>query len=293
MSLHSRKKSDSPLPEIASTPELPIFVPQTPIPPGSRTQTKSRQIPVPIPGQSGLGTAKLSHPTLPPTVSSSQQAEGDAPVIETMTSVSTTVLGEGSDLYLQTSQEEVIGKMNPPQGDGSDDRATSHGADVASDVAQVPASPLQVSEHTLSTASSDKVAFTLAPITSDAEYGETASLEKHEGEREGEREERERERESKVEEEEGEGGEDREMCAPLSDIELALLSLQVVDILPQLAVCLCMEYSEYERITHNEPSPQRQSMAVSTGHTPLCSHALTHVQCTCTLYTSIYVYLHE
>lgn len=49
----------------------------------------------------------------------------------------------------------------------------------------------------------------------------------------------------------------------LSSVELASLSLKVVDILPQLAVYLGVEYGEYEEILASEPSPQRQSMSVS------------------------------
>ena len=51
----------------------------------------------------------------------------------------------------------------------------------------------------------------------------------------------------------------------LSSVELASLSLRVVDILPQLAVYLGVEYREYEDVVACEPSPQRQSMSVSQG----------------------------
>ena len=56
--------------------------------------------------------------------------------------------------------------------------------------------------------------------------------------------------------------EDEETVAALTPIELATLSLHVVDILPQLTVYLCMDYGEYERLTREESSPQRQSMKV-------------------------------
>ena len=49
----------------------------------------------------------------------------------------------------------------------------------------------------------------------------------------------------------------------LTSVELACVSLRVVDILPQLAVYLGVEYGEYESVVSSEPSPQRQSFSVS------------------------------
>ena len=60
-----------------------------------------------------------------------------------------------------------------------------------------------------------------------------------------------------------EGEKDRVDVVPLSSVELASLSLKVIDILPQLAVYLGVGYCEYERVVESEPSPQRQSISVS------------------------------
>ena len=67
----------------------------------------------------------------------------------------------------------------------------------------------------------------------------------------------------------GDGREvEREMVrgkyTPLTTVELATLSLQVGDILPQLAVYLGVDYEDYEHISSTETSLQRQSMTVSS-----------------------------
>ena len=226
-SQHCRKKSDSPLPEVPSDPELPIFNPQSPVPPGNRTRKLSPlksdmsgagfQVPIPVCPRSGLGTVQQSCPTL--------YAEVDPPRPSSTT------------LQQRTERETTAIKsiMSAPD--------------------------LGARESP----SDNKVSFTAPqePIFQLLGGGDSHEEEEREGEEEGVR-----DGAGEKEEQEGAGekGDKEEVggiSAPLSDEELAKLSLQVVDILPQLAVYLCIDYSEYQHIVWSEPSPQRQSMAVS------------------------------
>ena len=253
-----KKKSGSPLPDTHKDPELPIFTPRPPSLPGTRTLVK-------------------------------QTSRSDASVADHLLRTSPTslkaTLEEQSTSQSTCTKEGVDDSPLPPCFSGRQEqppRFTTHTTDCEDeDNSKIHQHSLLDSYRTDSTSGSHSTHYDcvsavteyVAPPIEDLVLATPSTIplgNREEGEGE-EREEEEGEGEEEEEEEEGE----RERCAPLSSVELATLSLHVIDILPQLAVYLSMDYSQYEHIISSESSPQRQSMAVSGGLSrvmPVCMY---------------------
>ena len=258
LSLHSRQESESPLPEVPSCPELPIFNPQAPTAPGSRTPKLS------------LRSDSLRHLLIPhgPNLGTAAAASSqDLPLSETDTSTSQQereVRGSSTTRTgaLETGSEGQVQEC-PGLGVEEEEMRTNpeHSPTPPTQQAPVTTSPHHGDDDKRSNLAPASLGND-EPVQKGPPTEDTLSQGGKCSEREGEREfERERE-------EEGESEREREgeQCAPLTPLELATLSLQVGDILPQLAVYLGVDYEEYEQITSTEPSLQRQSMAVSGRH---------------------------
>ena len=292
-SLHSRKKSESPLPEFPVGSELPVFDPKTPAPPGNRTPRLSlrseaalsrHQPSVLIHARPGLGSVTLSCPVLhvpemnpPPPPPPHQSLRSPSPLTSHYK-----VGRHSSEVQLKPVKSGGINQTNDDRGTtklGEEEErkeesfaSASHahtrenplpkaslGASLpvssqAKEIAQDPKEPRCISPpplpHPLPVSGDDPATCVLEPqLQSSIVSSYNATLMKNA---------------SRVDEQPPEEVEGEEVDS-LSSVELASLSLRVVDILPQLAVYLGVEYREYEDVVACEPSPQRQSMSVSQG----------------------------
>lgn len=238
LSLHRRQKSESPLPEVPSDLELPTFTPKRPALPGNRAPKQ----PLRSDASGPLPRSVLKHSSsvlesprrvLLPSQHSSPSSLHKMKKVFSVTEPSLSILtSEGPNLQ-QTPGEEVLSDVVSLS--CSPDPTEPISASGGNDGGQRRLKSESLSTHT---SACDKL-FTLAPSeslahpTDDTLLQTAATLDSNE-----------------------------DPCAPLSSVELATLSLKVLDILPQLAVYLGIDYSEYESITAEEQSPQRQSMAV-------------------------------
>ena len=240
LTLHRRQKSESPLPEVPSVPELPSFTPKRPALPGNRVPKQ----PLRSDASDPLPQSVLKH--------SSSVQEYPRRVLLSLHHSSPSSLHKMKKVFSVTepSLSELTSREPNLHLLGQ-----KHGEEVLTDVVSLSCSPdstepISASENdagqrrleseSLSTPTACDKLFTLAPSESlapptDDTLLQTAATTLDSSE---------------------------DPCAPLSSVELATLSLQVLDILPQLAIYLGIDYSEYESVTAEEPSPQRQSMAV-------------------------------
>ena len=275
--LYRRQKSESPLPGVPNDPELPIFTPSSPALPGRRTPKQMPGSDRSVAGlnppsalrhsRSGPGTvSKPSWPTHCAKPTSSSLPLGQTrkfPVADSTASLQNVTSVDWGELEEQSGSQEPRDRE-----EGTDSPLPPAVCSTGSVELQSPPLPSQThdcdrpsNQHSLDssvqlasaiTGVSDKMSTLEPTLEQVGEYvvppTEDTVLQTNLS--------------SATLENEGEG----QKCAPLLPVELATLSLQVVDILPQLAVYLSMGYSEYERIIYDESSPQKQSMAVSLRH---------------------------
>lgn len=241
LTLHRRHKSESPLPEVPSDPELPSFTPKKPALPGNRVpkQPLRSDASDPLPQSVLKHSSSVQESPRRVLLSSHHSSPSSLHKMKKVFSVTEPSL---SELTSREPNLQLLGQK--------------HGEEVLTDVVSLSCSPdstepISASEgngagqrrlesESLSTPTACDKQFTLAPSESlapptDDTLLQTAATTLDSSE---------------------------DPCAPLSSVELATLSLQVLDILPQLAIYLGIDYSEYESITAEEPSQQRQSMAV-------------------------------
>ena len=284
MSLHQRQKSESPLPDMPVDAELPTFVPQNPVLPQRRllsqatrpeisvtTTTTSGRGPSHVAQESSLGSAVIGRLTRPSNADHSNTKAKSAPVspdqMRKTVAKSLAAIpsgweggrGEGG----QRNPGEIQVAISPPTSPSSLGRdwgshISNHGSDlrrspltfsegdserseecskgkVERDV--IPSPSLSTNQLTTNTSRSRSKIPSPAPVSMATGRESTQSPQPA----------------RKV----------QGAAPPLRPTELATLSLLVVDTLPQLIVFLGMDYSEYEKITSEETSPQRQSLKVS------------------------------
>ena len=281
-SLHSRQKSESPLPEFAVDSELPVFDPKTPALPGNRTPRLSlrseavlsrHQPPALIHARPGLGSVTLSCPVLHvpemnPPPPPHQSLRSPSPLTSRYK-----VGRHSSEVQLKPVKSGGINQTKDDRGtkkQGDEEEReeesfasvpTSHAhtrenpSPKASQEKEMTQDPHCVSPpplpHPLSVSIDDRATCVSEPQLRSSivsPYNLTLMENIVPGN----------------DEQPPEKAEGEEIDS-LSSVELASLSLRVVDILPQLAVYLGVEYGEYEDVVACEPSPQRQSMSVSQG----------------------------
>lgn len=238
---HRRQKSESPLPEVPSDPELPTFTPQRPAQPGSRAPKhppKSSTLPQSVLKHScsALGTpSRISLPSHHYSPLSLHRMKNVLSVTEASLSSEEPDLQHQAQVPREEDTTEVVSHSCSPDSTEPMQGDETYDAEHRSE-----------SEPSVQLASSSEKLFTLTPLNelinecvpppSDVALLHTAVTLDPEP----------------------------DPCVPLSSVELATLSLNVLDILPQLAAYLGIDYSEYECIIADEPSPQRQSMAVGS-----------------------------
>lgn len=238
LSFHRRQKSESPLPDVPSDPELPTFTPKKPALPGNRAPKQP-----PRSDASGLlprsalksgtsvpGSRKVLLPSHRSSPSSLHQMRKFVSVTESSLSKPTSGEPHLGHEPREKVLTDVISLSCSP-----DSTEPSEGNDVGTNQHRLESESLSSTCDKLFTHTPSE---SVAPPTDDMLLHILDSY--------------------------------KDPCAPLSSTELATLSLKVLDTLPQLAVYLGIDYSEYESITANEPSPQRQSMAV--GDESDCEH---------------------
>ena len=265
-SLHSRKKSESPLPEVTGDSQLPVFDPKTPALPGNRAPRLSlkseaggspRHSPqVLIHARPGLGSVTLSCPALQvPEIS-------PPPLYQSLRSPSPL-----TSRYPVVGRHSSEGEIKPIQRSGNQTQDDRGGAGEEQKIlASVPTShdhpeanslPKTSKVDSITASSKDSPPPPPRPLPQPGHDQPTSVLEPQ--------------------------LQSTPVAPPynmslmtdtlpetlveksdsLSSVELAVISLKVIDILPQLAVYLGVEYRDYEDVVASEPSPQRQSMSVS------------------------------